>query len=212
MINPALRSSFIISIFSHFAIFSIFSLSFGSKIPELKSHYVSFWGNVLPRSQVAVDSGIIIPAQKKNITLSRPSFEKLRKQLHPPANLYLKPHIGLQAAAEMGAVKGKPVFKSASLVSFPKKKEQQILFHPLLPFGFTIYFKDRLIAHVELEFNIITGRKRNSVAVKRRVSSGNLEVDLLSKRYIERYLDIEQAAFTPDIWQAVKIDLSAKND
>jgi hypothetical protein len=94
-----------------------------------------------------------------------------------------------------------------------RKKEPEIIFHPLLPYSFTLYFKDRQIAHVELLFNIVSNKGlRNAAVIKRKISSGNLEVDLLIMRYIEHYLFIQQARFTPNTWQSVKIDLSAKSD
>ena len=73
-----------------------------------------------------------------------------------------------------------------------------------------LYFKDRQLAHIELAFNIISGQKINPVVVKRKISSGNLEADLLSMRYISHYLYIQQAAFPSDVWQEVKIELSPK--
>jgi hypothetical protein len=59
---------------------------------------------------------------------------------------------------------------------------------------------------------VISGDKRNSILVKRRISSGNLEADLLSMRYISRYLFMQQRGFVPNKWQTVKIDLSTVND
>jgi len=48
--------------------------------------------------------------------------------------------------------------------------------------------------------------------IKRKISSGNLEVDLLTMRYIGHYLFIQQKRFTPNNWQTVKIDLSEKEN
>ena len=84
--------------------------------------------------------------------------------------------------------------------------------HPLLPHDFALYFKDRQIAHVELEFNFVSSRQPAVAVIKRKISSGNLEVDLLSMRYIGHYLFIQQTKFAPNSWRTVKIDLSAKDD
>jgi hypothetical protein len=92
----------------------------------------------------------------------------------------------------------------------PKKAEQGIVFHPVLPYDFTLYFRDRQIAHVELSFNIRSSAQRNVIDIKRKASSGNPEVDLLTMRYISRYLSIQQTSFSFDTWQTVKIDLSAE--
>jgi hypothetical protein len=86
------------------------------------------------------------------------------------------------------------------------------MFYPRLPYHFALYFKDRQTVHIELMFQVISGAQRNSILVKRRVSSGNLEADLLSMRYISRYLFIQQRGFAPNKWQTVKIDLSTAND
>lgn len=95
------------------------------------------------------------------------------------------------------------------ITSFVKSKKPSIIFHPLLPFSFNIYFQDRQVAHVELMFKIISCGIRNSLLVKRKISSGNLDVDLLSMRYIGHYLFIKQNDFIPSEWQTVKIDLAA---
>jgi hypothetical protein len=96
----------------------------------------------------------------------------------------------------------------ATAVPVAVPQESVIMFHPLLPYQLQLYFKDRQSVHIELMFNILTSGERNSILVKRKISSGNLEADLLSKRYIEHYLFIQQARFSPDTWQTVKIDLS----
>ncbi len=135
-------------------------------------------------------------------------LNKVSKEPFLSARYYLKPSIPLAFNTE------KEVFKEkiAPLAFSLKRKEPQIIFHPLLPYSFTLYFKDRQVAHVELMFNLSSSGLHNSIEIKRKISSGNLEVDLLSKRYIGHYLFIQQARFTPNRWQSVKIDLSAKND
>jgi hypothetical protein len=90
----------------------------------------------------------------------------------------------------------------------PQQKESVLVFHPLLPYQLQLYFKDRQTVHIELMFNIISGRENKAIVVKRKISSGNLEADLLSLRYISHYLFIQRARFQPNNWQTVKIDLS----
>jgi hypothetical protein len=86
------------------------------------------------------------------------------------------------------------------------------MLYPKLPHHFLIYFKDRQRVHIELMFNIMTKAMINTILIKRKVSSGNLEADLLSMRYMSHYLFIQQSKFIPDKWQTVKIDLWAKDD
>jgi hypothetical protein len=94
----------------------------------------------------------------------------------------------------------------------PKRKAPEIIFHPVLPYDFQLYFNDRQVAHVELKFKVDAKDNSNYIRIKRNISSGNLEVDLLTLRYIERYLFIERMRFKPESWQTVRIDLSEKND
>lgn len=86
------------------------------------------------------------------------------------------------------------------------------MFYPRLPHYFNLYFRHRQAAHIELMFNISASATASSIIIKRKISSGNLEVDLLSIRYIGNYLFIEQSRFPHNTWQTVKIDLSTKND
>jgi hypothetical protein len=86
------------------------------------------------------------------------------------------------------------------------------MFYPRLPEHFLLFFKDRQVVHIELMYNVAPRYKTNVITLKRKISSGNLEADLLSMRYIEHYLFIGQTKFVKNKWQTVKIDLSAKHD
>jgi hypothetical protein len=116
---------------------------------------------------------------------------------------YIKP----QAAVSF--VPWRKAIKSPAIVSdSPKRTDPVLLLHPLLPYQFDLYFKDRQAVHIELEFFITKSSDRNFVSLRRRISSGNLEADLLSMRYIGHYLFIQQARFMPNSWQSVKIEFS----
>lgn len=207
------RKSVIISLLGHLTVFSIFSLSFGTVIPRANFAPVSFWGAVLGGSQVAAPRQLWREPGLKNKSFSaKPQTQTLKKVSagqSPARSYYLKPPLNPAFSAK----KSVPVKAPPVLPLSPEKREPMILFHPVLPYGFGLYFKDRQVAHVELLFNIEPGAgSRNSIAVKRRISSGNLEVDLLCMRYIGHYLFIEQERFAQNSWQAVKIDLSRKDD
>jgi hypothetical protein len=116
---------------------------------------------------------------------------------------YLKPPALLVTPCQKGPM------KAIAVTALPRRaRPAAIVFHPVLPYSFSLYFKDRQVAHVELIYRLQPEGGQGSIAVKRKISSGNLEVDLLSMRYIRRYLFIQQAA--KNDWQTVKIDLSAK--
>lgn len=205
-----LRKSVIISLLGHFTVFSIFSFSFGPSM--LKGQYpnVSFWGRLLEGYKFK-SSGIIKQAPNRLSFSRKPDTEaldKVNRVAKLTSQAYFKPQLSLGISAK------KEIFFPRQ--EFPKPrsshKEQAVIFYPPLPYNFTLYFKDRQVAHVELMFKGAYEKKSGFFAVKRRVSSGNLEVDLLSMRYISRYLFIQRNNITAADWRTVKIDLSAKND
>jgi hypothetical protein len=116
---------------------------------------------------------------------------------------YVKPQVAVPAISSRQAVKS-----PAIVVDSPKRRDPVLLLHPLLPYQFDLYFKDRQAVHIELEFFIAQSSDRNFVSLRRKISSGNLEADLLSMRYIGHYLFIQQARFMPNSWQSVKIEFS----
>jgi hypothetical protein len=187
-------------------------------MPRLDCSRVSFWGQILNLEKPLLRGAALINSPNQNkITPVKTFFlsksgisvlDKVTRDSSFVSGYYLKPPLSLAFNTEK-----QPLFYKLNPVLFSsRKREPMIIFHPLLPHDFTLYFKDRQVAHVELMFNIVSTGKRNSITMKRKISSGNLEVDLLSMRYIGRYLFIQQARFTPNNWQSVKIDLSAKND
>lgn len=207
MVFSVSKRSLAISLAGHLAAFSIFSLSFGALLPKADFTAVSFWGAVLGRSQVTAPQP---PFQRPGFNLAKSPLrlpDKTPAAPLPIGGYYLKPPI----TASFAGQKNIPIESLPVLPPSLKKREPMLLFHPALPYGFQLYFSDRQVAHVELSFNIGSGGSRSSIAVKRKISSGNLEVDLLCIRYIGHYLFIEQERFAPDYWQAVKIDLS-END
>jgi len=209
MIGPLFKKTIFFSILGHLAAFGIFSFSFGPAAPRMNYAPVSFWGRILPGSElISKNLGAIKtvkPFLARAPDLCSDKTEKIRPAL---ADLYLKPPLALELNNEKIAFKE----KIPPITVIKKRKEQAIMFHPVLPYHFLLFFNDRQAVHVELMFNIISRDNMNSIVVKRKISSGNLEADLLSMRYISRYLFIEQAGFMANNWQTVKIDLSAKND
>ncbi len=87
-----------------------------------------------------------------------------------------------------------------------KRADLSIMFYPPMPYHFLLYFKDRQIAHMEVAFYI--SPKGKILGLKRRISSGNPEVDLLIMRNLTHFLNLCKSNFVLDSWQTVKIDLS----
>jgi hypothetical protein len=229
MTNSIFKKTLIFSLLGHITVLSIFNLSFGSRIPKIDYTHVSFWGQFLNKSEFLQPQPKIssTPTPKSLVRglTRKPDTSVLDKAVRDsilPVSFYFPAEAGSRPIPNnnwrekpplvVAFNPGKEVFIESTSTFLPlRKKEPEIIFHPLLPYSFTLYFKDRQIAHVELLFNIISNG-RNSAVIKRKISSGNLEVDLLIMRYIEHYLFIQQSRFTPNSWQSVKIDLSAKSD
>jgi len=209
MIGPLFKKTILFSILGHLAAFGIFSFSLGPESPRLNYAPVSFWGKILPGSELISKDLDLIKGRKPFLARAPVLGSNKTDKIHPAlADCYFKPPVAPCSNND------KIDFRQTipPLTALQKRKEQAIMFHPVLPYHFLLFFKDRQAVHVELMFNIISHGEMNSIVVKRKISSGNLEADLLSMRYISRYLFIEQARFMANNWQTVKIDLSAKND
>lgn len=205
--GPIFKKAIAISILGHLAVFGIFNFSFGARIPPADYSQVFFWGSFLRRGDFAV------PPFRRAISAEKAGLNKIALRNKNAENTlvarpYLKPLVNPHSGAQ------KLIFaqKAAAIIPAHKRNRKEIILYPGLPHHFLLYFKDRQMAHMELMFNILSQDRKNTILLRRKVSSGNLEADLLSMRYINHYLFIQQAAFVPDKWQAVKIDLSAKDD
>lgn len=207
--SPSLKKSIAISFFWHIVVFSIFSFSFGKRIFKIDYPSVYFWGVMLisasdTHRSANTNIGKIAREKVDTLLASRPGPQRpliFRYSLK-------KPPVSLRVDAEKASFTA----PASALLPIPQKKKPVFEFYPLIPYHFTLYFRDRQVAHIELLFKINASGKMNSVAVKRKISSGNLETDLLVMRYINHYLFLQQAMFPADSWQEVKIDFSAKKN
>jgi hypothetical protein len=206
MIGPftrLFRKPFFISSAAHLAAFGLFSFSLGAVIPAARNPPLNFWGALAQRQE---PSPAEIKAPDSGFVRERPAFgvKKAASFTREDPDFYFKPPVTPALQAEKRPFLQPPV---QGLV-MPVRRQPEIVIHPLLPSSFNLYFKDRQTAHVEFQFKVWpTGA--NLVALKRKISCGNLEVDLLSQRYIGHYLFIQRAKFSPGSWQPVKIELSA---
>jgi len=197
---------FLISLAGHLAAFSIFSFTFGS-LPDYSSY--NFAGPVLTSQDysrpLAGRAGLSIDKKFNSTTdikINSSALDKSAQQKGKYPFIQAKPQFAILNNKEK-FVYLKPV------VNFLKTREKPaIIFYPQLPQSFIVYFQDRQTVHIELGFNITSNKSINSIIVQRKISSGNLEADLLSARYISRYLFIQQARFPLNSAQTVKIDLS----
>ena len=207
--NPALKKTLFISLCSHLTFFLLFNFTFGVRLPQANFSNVAFFGSILSKSDL--ERGFLRGQSIKNIFYTPPQtlpLDKLDREDALVFAAYRKPPVSLTFSQQ------KSIFlPKTPAVSFKQRQAPAvIMFYPRLPHHFLFYFKDRQSVHIELEFNLVSKGKVSSTLVKRKISSGNLEADLLAMRYIGHYLFVQQMAFPRDIWQTVKIDLSAKED
>jgi hypothetical protein len=210
MTGAAFKKTLFISLLGHITVFGVFSFSSGDRF--LKANYIPvyFLGSMLSNSDLSnrsINSYLSTRYKVSNMPIILTHLKsKQESGLTYPQ--YVKPSLPLAVNREKIAF----VPKDKLISSVSKRKEATITFHPYLPLHFLLYFRDRQKAHIEVMFNIVSSAKVTNILLKRRISSGNLEVDLLSMRYIGHYLFIQQARLVPNVWQTVKIDLSTKND
>jgi len=208
MTTVNLKNTLLLSLAGHILALSLFTLSFGKNPRGLNYGTLLFWGDILPRADLlfrAPGKPLGIPGLPENA--SRAILPQVSAQEGRAAVIKynLKPFARFVYSAQ-----DKPVMLQEAPAVFgrPARKDSQLISHPLLPYQLQLYFRDRQAVHIELMFNIISGKGNKAIAVKRKISSGNLEADLLCLRYISHYLFIQQARFAPNKWQTVKIDLS----
>jgi len=210
MSTSLFKKTVFFSLLGHIAVLSVFSLSFDTEVGRGSPCDVLFFGSFLKNHDmvrlapfpglsakaIPVNSPIALPAPAENTTK-----ESLSER-------YSKPSVSL------AYLDVKPVFRphAGNTYHLLTRREQAIMLYPKLPYQASLYFKDRQTIHIELMFNIMSSENKNLIIIKRKISSGNLEADLLSMRYISHYLFIQQTGFTPESWQVVKVDLSTKND
>lgn len=204
MKNTALGKTILFSLLGHVAAFSIFSFSFGQRMPSPDYNSASFLGQVLSPSDLSTQAPAVNIRQEIMPRLDPALIRTPEREIPGAGSYYLRPTLNLPFNPD------KTAFTPAPSGLHPAKIMQKpvIMLYPELPYNFLLYFKDRQEVHIELEFNILSSGFRKSIAIKRKISSGNLEADLLSMRYIGHYLFIEHSNFPQDSWQTVKIDLS----
>ncbi|MBU1906082.1 MAG: hypothetical protein KJ923_03690 [Candidatus Omnitrophica bacterium] len=201
--------SIFISALGHLTVFSMFTVSLGNKIPQADHPSVAFWGQLLNKVRVGETKDGRVPLLSPRI-LSSQYLGKIKGVTKPDSDIIISRGV---KPLLVNAFNIKKKLYRGEMLPLPKlaeRRDPEIFLHPLLPYGFRLYFRDRQVAHVELSFNIVSEGRRTPVLIKRKISSGNLEVDLLAMRYISHYLFIQQASLPSNEWKTVKIDLSAK--
>lgn len=208
MISPILKKTVFISFLGHATAFGLFSFSFGSRLPKAEYGLVSFQGGVLTGNDLTPRIEIAGKKIKSNVTVPVGSAaEEKGKADHIVRSMAnFKPPLALPQEYLKQAF----IVERAALPVYKNPRESVVMFYPSLPYHFSLYFKDRQIAHIELQYSLDRTGRKNSVLIKRKITSGNLEADLLCMRYINHYLSTQQEALSEGDWHTVKIELQTK--
>lgn len=199
---PLFKKSFFVSICGHLALFGIFSFSFGQVLSQADYPVINCPGSLLSNYDLAIHQAVKKSSGGNLLPQAAASGVRKIQGSRQPALRGDKP------AARVSLSRVKKVFSAPRIGRFALKKKPAIMFYPRLPNYFSVYFQDRQVVHIELLFNITAASPENTLTVKRSISSGNLEADLLSMRHISNYLFIQKPSFSTNGWQPVKIDLS----
>jgi hypothetical protein len=210
MMKTLFRKTVLFSLLSHITLFGIFGLTFTGNAANLSNPDIYFWGGVLNNTGIT-GAQFMNLGNMKQIAVTRGQPLGLGKDKDA---VFGAPFLSIKPLVSAAFNESKPDFAREELawIRPPKLKEPVIIFHPSLAHDFSLYFSDRQVVHVELDFKISPREGPEPVLVKRKISSGNLEVDLLIQRNIEHYLFIQESRFAPGKWQTVKIDLTGDND
>ncbi|MCU0665746.1 MAG: hypothetical protein MUF05_01445 [Candidatus Omnitrophica bacterium] len=205
------RKSFIFSLAGHIFVFAAFSFSFGRIPVDLRGFNVSSFGGILNRYDLAAEVKRPYLDVKKAFLKSHyfvpaPRMENAENFLN---NYHLKP------AVKQGLIfsSNKSFAGLSGSASCPYKRKIQtstVILYPQLPHYFGIYFRNQQKAHIELEYMVTPRQMAGFITVRRKISSGDLEMDLLCARYISQYLSTQQDKISSGVWHKVKIELGAK--
>ncbi|MBL7081974.1 MAG: hypothetical protein ISS44_05365 [Candidatus Omnitrophica bacterium] len=201
----SLKSAVFISLIWHIFCFNSLEFTFNHKQikGDLEFSKIFFLGSILqridyrPKSLSRVTSG---PQFFRSTIKSSTGKEvMLRPFISQPSSEFKKPHPVNLTDHKIGYF---PLLSAPEI----KKVDSSIMFYPPMPYHFLLYFKDRQTAHMEVAFYI--SPKGKVAKIRRKISSGNPEVDLLVMRNLVHFLNLCKSNFALGSWQTVKIDLS----
>ena len=200
-----------VSLSLHLLGLGIFEPTFGRPLEKSEFARISFLGSILQAGDFFSSAnyrGFAERGLPRLLPFLKPSSPVKKKEANF-SGFMPKPAKPLVTLAQQ---RQKISFASkVDLAILPRRRqESSVVFHPPLPYSFLLYFQDRQVAHIEFMF-YISGQGKISY-IKKKISSGNLDVDLLAARYIAHYLNLLEGSFPPGAWQTVKIDLTRNND
>jgi hypothetical protein len=211
-----LRNALFISLIWHILCAGVIEPTFGKVLDDAHFPEVLFLGSILDSHDLAfLSQEEISDGQPKEPLYSRINLfnfktsvlSKRKGESFLSLIKYRRPLFNLNYRKEEKIIT-RPRLDHSILDEY--KKGSSLVFYPRLPYSFLIYFKDRQKAHIEFSFYI--SEKGVITFIDRKITSGNLEVDLLASRYINRHLNLIKGQFLTNTWQTVKIDLTRRDD
>ena len=212
--NRGLKLFLIISLFCHIFCFHSLELTFNqrSAVKDVSADSIFFLGPILQEvddyAQSTPEAGYYTERADRLTLLNRNIFRKgnllagLRAESSPRREIISD----LQKLSPLNLIDHKVAYFQDLPVAETNRQESSIMFYPSMPYHFLLYFKDRQTAHMEITFYISAEGK--ILGLKRKISSGNPEVDLLIMRNLTHFLNLFKTNLALDSWQTVKIDLS----
>lgn len=202
-----LKSAVFISLLLHIVCFSGVELTFGKRYGLEKNFEftrIFFLGPILQEAEYYPES--IQHADSSAGRLIARNLVNNLKPGSPETHGFVSSSIFFEKPPVLTLIDNKLVFFKPTPSMKAKKEDTSIMFYPPMPYHFLLYFKDRQVVHMEAAFYISPEGK--IAGLKRRVSTGNPEVDLLIMRNLAHFLNLYKSNFTLNSRHTVKIDLS----
>jgi hypothetical protein len=190
----------------HLMFFGVFEPVISTRFRPAGPENTAFLGSILRAGDLLRPRLLTAKSDMRALNVKTAYPPKDEHFLTPSVKDALKPAAGFIGPTEKLTF----VERKSSDFVYKSKEKPALTFYPVLPYSFALYFTDRQTAHMEFTFYISDDGKISYV--KRKVSSGNLETDLLAYRYITHCLFLQEGRFPASTWQSVKIDLTRKEN
>jgi hypothetical protein len=182
-------------------------LTFGKKVAESEFELtkIFFLGPILHKADYYLQSA----QESESSPADRLKARNLATMLKPSSSEapgLISKDISLKKPPTLILTESKAAYFKSVPSAKINKADSSIVFYPPMPYHFLLYFKDRQVAHMEVAFYISPEGKISGL--KRKISTGNPEVDLLIMRNLFHFLNLCKSNFSLSSWQTVKIDLT----
>ncbi|MFH1339033.1 MAG: hypothetical protein ABIH40_04250 [Candidatus Omnitrophota bacterium] len=196
-----------ISLTWHAVCFSSVELTFGKKAVEnnFELTKIFFLGQILQRTDYYTQSAEGAEYSAADRLKSR-NLEGMLKPGPGGPRSSISDSAAIRKPSVLALANSKAAYFKPAPAADLNREESSIMFYPPMPYHFLLYFRDRQVAHMEVAFYVSPEGK--IAGLKRKISTGNPEVDLLIMRNLSHFLNLNKSDFSISSWQTVKIDLT----